>query len=87
MGLEECGRDVSGIAARYRQPLLLLGGFLKFVAALGVAAQLEEDTKEVHAVHEDDEADGAVEGPQAGLPRHPATEEKTEGEGISTNIQ
>jgi len=54
------------------QPPLLLAELLELVAALGVMVELQQDAEEVHAVDEHDEAHGAVEGPDAGLPRYPA---------------
>lgn len=54
------------------QPLLLLRQLLELVLLFGVPSQLDEGAEEVDARHQDDEGHGAEEGPQAGLPRHPA---------------
>ena len=65
------------------QPLLLLGGLLQLVSALGVSFQLNKYAEKVHAVYESDEAGGPVEGSQGGFPRHPATR-KENGEPAQT---
>lgn len=62
------------------QPLLLLRQLLQLVLPLGVFAQLDEGTEEVDAGYQDDERHGAEEGPQAGLPGHPATGTTAEAE-------